>query len=68
MMYVQCIFTVRGTQSKAECKKELSHKVMRLGDIDLNLFLKRHIRVFRWISISFRTSISLQKDNKIDLR
>lgn len=25
MMYVQCIFTVRGTQSKAEGKKELSH-------------------------------------------
>ena len=24
MMHVQCIFTVRGTQSKAERKKELS--------------------------------------------
>ena len=32
MMYVQCIFTVRGIQSKAERKKEvysLSHEVRR---------------------------------------
>lgn len=68
MVYVQCIFTVRGTQSKAERKKELSplrHDVRRYWS---KFVFKKAYSGLRWISISSRTTISLQKDNKIDQR